>query len=249
MWETRGQALLESCRPSFRWPPAWIRGFCSQAAPYAHSHSPFVGCKRAAFPSKGCKVDEFFPTGRGRVGTRLQTSKSGQAGWEGEGRQNPGAPDGVRGARRAHVSSTRAQALAKHLGAGPAAHRHSAPLSHAAACCTLHGAALRSPLPSPPPRGTATPQAPEAGRNVAICIQACLGAGCREPPLFPLSFPGEMRFSSLRSIASGIPCFAAHSSRCVPPLLLLGGVTIAWEGQIPPFGSTWGAQLSSPMGR
>lgn len=191
MWETGGQDLLESRRPSFPWPPAWIRGFCSQAAPYAHSHSPFVGCERAAFPSKGCKVDECFPTGRGRVGTTLQTSKSGQAGWEGEGRQNPGAPDGVRGARRAHVSSTRAQALAKHLGAGPAAHRHSAPLSHAAACCTLHGAALRSPLPSPPPRGTATPQAPRLGGTWPPASRLAWVLGAGNPPSFPSPSPGK----------------------------------------------------------
>lgn len=163
-------------------------------------------------------------------GCRLR--RVGRRGGKGRGRQNAGAPDGVRGARRAHVSSSRARALAKHLGAGPAAHRHSAPLSHAAASCTLHGAAPQPPpLPAHPPGGS-RPVGPKAGRNVASGLAWVLGAG-NPPTSFP-SPPWEMQFGSLWSIASGIPGFAARSAQCIPLLLLWGGSPSLVGGKFPP---------------
>lgn len=160
------------------------------------------------------------------MGTGLQTSQSRQAGWEGEGSGKIRTLlPGIRGARRAHVSSTRARALAKHLGAGPAAHRHSAPLSHAAACCTLHSAAPRSPLPSPPLRA-ATLQDPQQGGMWPPASGLAWVLGTRECPLLPLSSPGnEIQ---------------------LPPLSLALGGSPSLVGGSPPFSTAWGGTIRLP---
>lgn len=89
-WKMGSQPLLESHRPSFPWPPAWSRGVCSQAAPYACSRSPFVGCEHPAFPSGGVKWMDASQRGEGGWERGCKLRRAGRQGGKGRGAAKSG---------------------------------------------------------------------------------------------------------------------------------------------------------------